>query len=81
MFKTRIGHGYCSRTPVAEACSYANICQQCDNCRKGLEQYCREGNTGTYNAPDKISGGVTYGGYSNQIGNCRKPDHFSAIQQ
>ncbi len=42
-------------------------CRECDNCRKGLEQYCRTGSTETYNAPDKISGGVTYGGYSNQI--------------
>ena len=42
-------------------------CRECDNCRKGLEQYCRIGNTETYNAPDKISGGVTYGGYSKQI--------------
>jgi site-specific recombinase XerD len=31
MLKTRIAHGYCSRTPIAEACSYANICEQCDN--------------------------------------------------
>ncbi len=42
-------------------------CRECDNCRKGLEQYCRVGSTGTYNAPDKISGGMTYGGYSKQI--------------
>ena len=42
-------------------------CQECDNCEKGLEQFCRNGFTGTYNGNDKISGGVTYGGYSNQI--------------
>jgi len=42
-------------------------CRECDNCRKGLEQFCRNGSTGTYNAKDKVSGGVTYGGYSNQI--------------
>lgn len=42
-------------------------CRECDNCKKGLEQFCRNGSTGTYNAPDKHSGGVTYGGYSNQI--------------
>ena len=42
-------------------------CRDCDNCRKGLEQFCRNGSTGTYNAPDKHTGGVTYGGYSNQI--------------
>ncbi len=42
-------------------------CRECDNCKKGLEQFCRSGSTGTYNAADKKSGGVTYGGYSNQI--------------
>ncbi|MEO5948271.1 MAG: NAD(P)-dependent alcohol dehydrogenase [Chitinophagaceae bacterium] len=42
-------------------------CRDCDNCRKGLEQYCRLGSTDTYNAPDKKYGGVTYGGYSQQI--------------
>ena len=42
-------------------------CRECDNCRKGLEQFCRNGSTGTYNDADKHTGGVTYGGYSNQI--------------
>jgi integrase len=31
MLKTRVAHGYCSRNLVAEACPYANICEQCDN--------------------------------------------------
>ncbi|MGI4751679.1 MAG: NAD(P)-dependent alcohol dehydrogenase [Janthinobacterium lividum] len=42
-------------------------CRECDNCKKGLEQFCRKGATGTYNAEDKKHGGITYGGYSNQI--------------
>jgi len=42
-------------------------CRECDNCQKGLEQFCRQGATGTYNAEDKKHGGLTYGGYSNQI--------------
>lgn len=42
-------------------------CRECDNCQKGLEQFCRNGSTGTYNGKDLVSGGVTYGGYSNQI--------------
>lgn len=42
-------------------------CRECDNCQKGLEQFCRNGATGTYNGQDKHTGGVTYGGYSNQI--------------
>jgi hypothetical protein len=31
MIKTRIAHGYCSRHLAAEACPYANICENCDN--------------------------------------------------
>ena len=31
MLKTRVAHGYCSRDLVADACPYANICEQCDN--------------------------------------------------
>jgi hypothetical protein len=31
MLKTRVAHGYCSRQLAAEACPYANICEQCDN--------------------------------------------------
>lgn len=31
MLKTRVAHGYCSRDLAAEACPYANICEQCDN--------------------------------------------------
>ena len=42
-------------------------CQQCPSCAEGLEQYCERGMTGTYNSPDKHSGGVTYGGYSRDI--------------
>ncbi|HEX4855160.1 NAD(P)-dependent alcohol dehydrogenase, partial [Arenimonas sp.] len=42
-------------------------CRQCASCQEGLEQYCERGFTGTYNAPDKISGGITYGGYSTRI--------------
>ena len=37
MLKTRVAHGYCSRNLVAEACSYANICEQCDNFTTGVE--------------------------------------------
>ena len=28
---TRIAHGFCSRDPIAGACGYANMCEQCDN--------------------------------------------------
>ncbi|MFH8464438.1 NAD(P)-dependent alcohol dehydrogenase [Streptomyces sp. NPDC017991] len=41
-------------------------CRECENCKAGLEQYCTQGNIGTYNAVDK-NGEVTYGGYSTHI--------------
>ncbi|MQB01196.1 MAG: transposase [Actinobacteria bacterium] len=31
MLKTRVAHGYCSRHLAADACPYANVCEQCDN--------------------------------------------------
>jgi uncharacterized zinc-type alcohol dehydrogenase-like protein len=42
-------------------------CRVCENCRDNLEQFCTNGATFTYNAPDKKSGGMTYGGYSNSV--------------
>jgi uncharacterized zinc-type alcohol dehydrogenase-like protein len=42
-------------------------CQACPSCADGLEQYCENGFTGTYNAEEKHIGGVTYGGYANNI--------------
>jgi uncharacterized zinc-type alcohol dehydrogenase-like protein len=42
-------------------------CRTCPHCTKGLEQYCSHVPTLTYNSPDKHSGGVTYGGYSDRI--------------
>jgi len=37
MLKTRVAHGYCSRNLVAQACPYANVCEQCDNFTTGVE--------------------------------------------
>src|SRR5258708_3577169 len=42
-------------------------CGVCASCRAGEEQYCEQFPTLTYNAEDKILGGVTYGGYSESI--------------
>jgi uncharacterized zinc-type alcohol dehydrogenase-like protein len=42
-------------------------CRECRNCRDGFEQYCDNGNTETYNSPDRRSGGHTFGGYSSHI--------------
>jgi uncharacterized zinc-type alcohol dehydrogenase-like protein len=41
-------------------------CGTCPECAEGLEQYC-DRTVFTYNSPDKHTGKVTYGGYSNQI--------------
>lgn len=40
--------------------------QSCPHCRADVEQFC-PGATFTYNSPDKHLGGVTYGGYSENI--------------
>jgi len=42
-------------------------CQACDQCDHGEEQYCREGLTPTYGAPDRVSGEITQGGYAKHI--------------
>jgi alcohol dehydrogenase (NADP+) len=43
-----------------------NSCRECDNCRKGEEQYCLKGMTGTYGAVDR-DGTITQGGYSTHV--------------
>lgn len=42
-------------------------CRECKNCKQGLEQYCEEGATFTYNSPDRVDGTNTKGGYSSVI--------------
>jgi len=42
-------------------------CGSCENCLNDREQNCLNGATFTYDAPDKVSGGRTYGGYSEHI--------------
>ena len=42
-------------------------CRTCSACESGLEQYCAEGMTGTYNGVDRHDGSVTFGGYSTQV--------------
>jgi alcohol dehydrogenase (NADP+) len=51
---------------VAVGCM-VDSCQSCDQCLHGEEQLCREGNTGTYNSPDRVSGELTRGGYSKHL--------------
>lgn len=42
-------------------------CQHCHPCEQGLEQYCEEGPTLTYNDTDRHDHQPTYGGYSDKI--------------
>jgi len=52
---------------IAAVGCLVDSCRVCDNCKAGNQQYCQNGFTLTYNAEDKILGGVTYGGYSDGI--------------
>lgn len=51
---------------VAVGCM-VDSCGTCGQCHNGEEQYCCEGFTGTYNAPDRITRENTYGGYSKHL--------------
>jgi len=42
-------------------------CRACEPCRECEEQFCEKGMTGTYNGAEKLTGGITYGGYSKSI--------------
>jgi len=42
-------------------------CRTCSHCQSGLEQYCTNFPTFTYNGADKHLGGHTFGGYSSHI--------------
>jgi alcohol dehydrogenase (NADP+) len=42
-------------------------CQSCSSCAEGLEQYCKRGNTQTYNSRVEDPPGHTLGGYSQRI--------------
>lgn len=42
-------------------------CRSCSACEAGLEQYCLEGMTSTYNGEDRHDHSVTYGGYSDKV--------------
>lgn len=42
-------------------------CRTCSSCKSGLEQFCLSGPVFSYNGPDKHSGGMTFGGYSEKI--------------
>lgn len=46
---------------------FIDSCRTCVNCLRGLEQYCKEGMTATYNAIERDGQTVAMGGYSNNF--------------
>ncbi len=66
---TEIGsnvHNFKVGDTVAVGCM-VDSCRKCPACTDGVEQYCHQFMTLTYNGEDKHLGGVTYGGYSDSI--------------
>lgn len=52
---------------IAAVGCLVDSCRECRNCRDGLEQFCEKIPTFTYNGEDRVSGGNTYGGYSERV--------------
>lgn len=46
---------------------FVDSCRICENCKDGLQQYCLEGMTGTYNGYERDGKTVAMGGYSNYM--------------
>ncbi|MBC7691140.1 MAG: NAD(P)-dependent alcohol dehydrogenase [Methylotenera sp.] len=42
-------------------------CRHCAHCERDLEQYCKEGMTGTYNSRERDDSAATQGGYSDHV--------------
>jgi uncharacterized zinc-type alcohol dehydrogenase-like protein len=52
---------------IAAVGCLVDSCRTCSSCKGGLEQFCLNGPVFSYNGPDKHSGGMTFGGYSEKI--------------
>jgi uncharacterized zinc-type alcohol dehydrogenase-like protein len=46
---------------------FIDSCRKCASCNAGLEQYCVEGMTGTYNTYERDGKTIAFGGYSNKF--------------
>jgi uncharacterized zinc-type alcohol dehydrogenase-like protein len=44
---------------------FIDSCRKCEPCKAGLQQYCNEGMTGTYNGYERDGKTIAFGGYSN----------------
>ena len=63
---TKVG-GHVTKFKVGELAAIgciADSCGKCEYCENDLEQFCDEGVTWSFNSPDKIAGGMTFGGFS-----------------
>jgi uncharacterized zinc-type alcohol dehydrogenase-like protein len=45
---------------IAAVGCMVDSCHTCEHCREGLEQFCSNGATFTYNSKDKHTGGHTF---------------------
>ncbi len=66
---TKIGKGV-SKFKVGDIAAVGcmvDSCRECEQCKKGSEQYCEKGNIQTYNGHDKHLNKQTFGGYSERI--------------
>jgi uncharacterized zinc-type alcohol dehydrogenase-like protein len=66
---TRTGPGVTRFKPgdLSAVGCMVDSCRSCENCRAGMEQYCRSFPTFTYNSDDRYLGGTTFGGYASTI--------------
>ncbi len=46
---------------------FIDSCRTCASCQSGLQQYCVEGMTGTYNTYERDGTTIAFGGYSNNF--------------
>lgn len=62
--------GEVSKHKVGDAVAVGTLvdaCLTCDQCRKGEEQFCRQGPTWTFGAPDRLTGEPTKGGFAKHL--------------
>ena len=46
---------------------FIDSCRECENCLKGIQQYCLNGMTGTYNSYERNTKNIAFGGYANNF--------------
>lgn len=66
---TKIGNGV-TKFKVGDLAAVGcmvDSCRECESCKEGLEQYCENGNTLTYNSREKHLDQQTFGGYSERV--------------